>query len=315
MRVVDAVGVAAALPFDELIARLRQGFREGASTPVRHHHEIERPGADPAVLLLMPAWRSGDVTGVKLVHVCAGNEAHDLPAVQGLYVLFDGPTGTPVAVMDGTPLTLRRTAAASALAASYLARSDARHMVMVGAGALASGLVHAHATVRPIRRVEVWNRTPARAATLAADLRRDGFDAVAVTDLEAAVREADIVSAATMSATPLIRGAWLKPGCHVDLVGAFKPAMRESDDEVMRRSTVVVDTIEGALAEAGDIVQAIASGALSRDRIATDLAGLCMGDHDGRRKADEITVFKSCGTALEDLVAARLVAAKLGIGP
>ena len=147
--------VEAALPYAALVEALRQGFRDGAEVPVRHHHPVARPGQEPAILLLMPAWRVGDVTGVKLVHIAPGNEAKGLPSVQGLYVLFDGPTGTPLAVMDGAALTVRRTAAASALAASYLARPDARTLVMVGAGAMAPHLIRAHAAIRPLRQIRV----------------------------------------------------------------------------------------------------------------------------------------------------------------
>jgi ornithine cyclodeaminase len=304
---IDAAAVEAALPYNRLIERLREGFRAGGETPVRHHHAVPRPGQDPAILLLMPAWQPGEVTGVKLVHVASGNEAKGLPSVQGIYVLFDGPTGTPLAVMDGAALTVRRTAAASALAASYLAKAQARSLTMVGAGAMALHLVRAHAAVRPIAEVRVWNRAQPRADALAAALRTEGFAATATDDLEAAVHVADIVSCATMSREPLVRGAWLRPGTHVDLVGAFTPAMRESDDEVMRRGEVFVDTREGALAEAGDILLAIAAGALTPERIRADLFALTRGQHPGREDADAITVFKSVGSALEDLVAARLV--------
>lgn len=307
VRVLDAAAVAAALDYPRLIEGLRAGFRAGAETPARHHHAVPRPGQEPAVLLLMPAWCEGDVTGVKLLQVASGNEAKGLPSLQSVYVLFDGPTGTPLAVMDGTELTLRRTAAASALAASYLARPDARRLVMVGAGALAPHLVRAHACVRPIAEVKVWNRTPARAAAVAEELAAGGIAAAAVRDLEAAVRAADIVTCATMSREPLVRGAWLPPGCHLDLVGAFTPEMRETDEEAMRKGEVFVDTFAGALAEAGDLLHAIEAGALARDAIRADLQALCRGEHPGRTSEAAITVFKSVGTALEDLIAAKLV--------
>jgi ornithine cyclodeaminase len=307
LRTIDAAAVEAALPYDRLIEALRRGFREGATAPVRHHHAVPRPGQDPAMLLLMPAWQAGGMTGVKLVHIASGNDARGLPSVQGVYLLFDGPTGTPLAVMDGTALTVRRTAAASALAAACLARADARVLTMVGAGGMAPHLVRAHAAVRPIEEVRVWNRARPRAEALAAALAGEGFEVAVADDLEAAVRDADLVSCATMSREPLVRGAWLKPGAHVDLVGAFTPEMRESDDEVMRRGEVFVDTLEGALAEAGDILLAIRSGALAKERIRADLRGLCAGEHPGRSDPAAITVFKSVGTALEDLVAARLV--------
>lgn len=259
----------------------------------------------------MPAWQKDAVTGVKIVHIASGNERRGLPSVQGVYLLFDGPTGTPLAMLDGYTLTVRRTAAASALAASFLAREDSESLLLVGAGAMAPHLARAHATVRPIRRVAVWNRTPERAQALADELRGEGMAAEVVTDLDAALGRADIVSCATMSREPLVRGDRLRAGTHVDLIGAYMPTMRESDDATMRRAEVYVDTYEGALAEAGDILQAIDAGAMSRDDIRGDLAELCRGIRQGRRSAATITAFKSVGTALEDLVAARLVYGRL----
>lgn len=303
----DAAGVHAALPYPALIEALRRGFAQGATAPVRHHHSVPRPGADPAVLLLMPAWFAGGVTGVKLVHICTGNEARGLPSVQGLYVLFDGPTGTPLATLDGTALTLRRTACASALAASRLARPDAASLLVVGAGALAPHLARAHAAVRPIRRVRIWNRTPERAREVAAALAATGLEAAAVEDLATAQAEADVISCCTMSRAPLVRGELVRPGTHVDLVGAYTPAMRESDDALIARARVFVDTREGALAEAGDLLQPIASGSFTAERIVADLADLASGRDPGRRAADEVTVFKSVGSAVEDLIAAALV--------
>ena len=262
----------------------------------------------------MPAWQAGagGYAGVKIVSVFPGNAARGKPSVIGTYLLLDGDSGEPLAALDGQALTAWRTAAASALAASYLAAPDARRMVMVGAGALAPRLIAAHAAVRPIEEVAIWNRNAERAARLAADLDRPGLRVTATDDLGAAIAGADIVSAATMSREPLIRGDWLKPGAHLDLVGAYNPAMREADDAAIARATVYVDTRAGALAEAGDIVQAIASGALDEARIAGDLFDLCRGDAPGRRSAEEITLFKSVGTAIEDLAAAILVYERLG---
>ncbi len=309
----DRDAVDRALPYPSLIEALREVFAAGIEAPVRHHHEIPRGGAEPATLLLMPAWRPDREIGVKLVTVFPDNErVTGRPSVQAVYLLFDGRSGEPRALMDGTALTLRRTAAASALAARFLAREDASSLLVIGAGALAPHLVRAHAAVRPLRRITVWNRTAERARELAATLAGEGFEARAVEDRLAAIEEADIVSCATMSRTPLVPGERVRPGTHVDLVGAFRPDMRESDDALLRRAAVYLDTMAGALAEAGDILLAIASGALSRERIRGDLYGLCQGRVPGRRDAREITVFKSVGSAIEDLAAAALVAARLG---
>ncbi|HUH08146.1 MAG TPA: ornithine cyclodeaminase family protein, partial [Egibacteraceae bacterium] len=253
MRHLDAAALAALLPPADLIEALRAGFRSGCTLPVRHHHTIPRSGEPDALLLLMPAWTDGGCLGVKISTVFPGNGARGLGAVQGSYVLSSAKTGVAMASMDGLELTLRRTAAASALAASYLAREDAARLLVVGTGNLAPHLARAHAAVRGVARVGVWGRDPAKAAAVAARLRSEGFDACAEPDLEAAARAADVISCATLSEQPLIRGAWLRPGTHLDLVGAFTPRMRESDDEAVRRAEVFVDTREGAESEAGDL--------------------------------------------------------------
>jgi alanine dehydrogenase len=313
LRMVGAAEVDAALPILGLIDRIERAFREGAEVPLRHHHAVTAPEGPVGTLLLMPAWRPGGAMGVKCVTVFPGNQARGLASVLGVYLLLDANTGQPRAVLDGVTLTLRRTAAASALAARYLARSDARRLVLVGAGALSAHLARAHAAVRPIAEVAVWNRTPARAEAVARQLTENGLRAQATSDLEGAVREADVISCATMSAAPIVRGAWLKPGAHLDLVGGYTPAMRETDDDAIRRTRVYVDTRVGAGKEAGDIVQPLQSGVLTEAAIAGDLFELARGKATGRRGADEITLFKSVGTAIEDLAAAELAAERLGI--
>jgi ornithine cyclodeaminase len=306
MRIIAAAEVEAALDWEALIERLRQAFRQGAEVPVRHHHTIENPGEPDGTLLLMPAWQTGRHIGVKLATVFPGNAERGMPAVMGAYLLIDGRTGTPQALIDGPTLTLKRTAAASALAASYLARQDCERLLMVGTGALAPHLIMAHASVRPICNVLVWGRSADKAAKLAKRLDRRDFRVDHTDDLEAAARGADIITCATLSHDPLVRGAWLQPGQHLDLVGGFRPDMRETDDDAVRRSRVFVDTRAGACSEAGDIVQPLESGVLAADDIAGDLFELTRGERAGRRFYDQITLFKSVGTALEDLAAAQL---------
>lgn len=302
MRILDEAAVRDGLPYGRLVAALEAAFREGVTAPLRHHHDL----GDGAALLSMPAWNDR-FTGVKLITVTPANAARGLATVQGLYTLFDGRTGAPLAAIDGTALTLRRTAAASALAARYLASPDARRLVLMGAGALAPHLARAHAAVRPIREVIVCNRSLDKAEAVARELRADGFDARVAEDRAEAVHAADVVSCATMSETPLVEGAWLKPGTHVDLVGAFLPRLRESDAAVLERGRVFVDTMEGALAEAGDVLLAIEEGRFRAEAIEGTLEDLCRGRVRGRGTASEITVFKSVGTALEDLAAASLL--------
>ncbi len=302
MKIISATDIAKAAPYRDIVEALRQGFREDIMTPVRHQHQT----SDVAILLLMPAW-SKDFTGLKTVVFKSDNPAQGLPTITANYLLIDNRTGATVAIMDGTELTRRRTAAASALAADYLARQDAKTMLLVGTGALGAHFVRAHAAMRPIRKVRLYNRSAGKAEALADDLASDGFEVRVVRDLESAMAEADIISCATTSSEAILRGRWLRPGTHVDLAGAFTPQMRETDGEVVARARVYVDTREGAETEAGDLIQAEKEGTFRMDSIAGDLFDLCRGTTGGRRNSEEITLFKSCGTAIEDLAAATLV--------
>jgi ornithine cyclodeaminase/alanine dehydrogenase-like protein (mu-crystallin family) len=302
MKIISASRLAEAAPYRDLVEALRQGFRDDIETPVRHQYRT----SDVAILLLMPAW-SKDFTGLKTVVFKSDNSELGLPTITANYLLIDNRTGATVAIMDGTELTRRRTAAASALAADYLARKDASSMLMVGTGALGTHFVRAHAAMRPIKTVQLYNRSPDKAKNLKAELARDGFEVSVVSDLEKAMAAADIISCATTSTEPILRGKWLRPGTHVDLVGAFKPQMRETDGDVIARACVYVDTREGAEAEAGDLLQAAQEGKFRMENIQGDLFQLCRGETAGRRNSEEITLFKSCGTAIEDLAAATLV--------
>ena len=310
MKVLSAADIDSALDPVLLADALAAAFKAEIIAPVRHHHEIERPDAD-ATLLLMPAWTGPQATspfvGAKIVTVYPGNGAKNLPAVMGTYLLLDGATGEPLSAMDGARLTVWRTAAASALAARYCARPDASKMVMVGAGALAPFFIKAHCATSPIKEVALWNHRPERAEAVAANLRDEGYPVRAVTDLEAAVREADLISTATLSTEPLVRGAWLKAGAHLDCVGAFKPSMRETDDEAVKRASLFCDTRGGALKEGGDYAQPLASGLIHESDIQADLFDLARGKHRGRASSKEITMFKSVGAAIEDLAAAIVV--------
>jgi ornithine cyclodeaminase/alanine dehydrogenase-like protein (mu-crystallin family) len=312
MRVVDAGETERALPFARLIPAMREMFVGGCVVPPRHHHRIELDPEPDATLLLMPAWKPHDALGVKIINVFPGNDKKGLQALYSLYCLFDAEHGTPMALLDGNVLTARRTAAVSALAASYLARSDADRLLVVGAGRIASLLPEAYREIRAIRRVAVWNPTPAAAQALVDRLRALDFDASVAPDLEAAVRVADIVSCATLATRPLVLGEWLHPEIHLDLIGSFTPEMRETDDAAIRRASVFVDT-ETALAESGDLLQPLQSGAFVAGRLAGTLSDLCTGRHPGRRYAQEVTLFKTVGTAMSDLAAAMVARTQLGL--
>ena len=301
----SAEQVHAALEYPALIERLRQAFAQGASVPLRHAHKVNEH--ENARLLLMPAWREGEALGVKIVTAFPGNAARGAATVAATYVLLDGSTGHPLALIDGEALTLRRTAAASALASSFLSREDARTLLVVGTGELAPYMAAAHASVRPFTRILVWGRAPDKARALAARLASDDLNAVPVDELRLALSECDVVTCATTAALPIVHGVAVRPGTHVDLVGGFTPTMREADDELVAKASVFVDTYTGALAEGGDVVEPIRSGVLKRADVRAELAELCRGEKKGRTGAAEITLFKSVGTALEDLTAAQMV--------
>ncbi|MEI2385418.1 ornithine cyclodeaminase family protein [Breoghania sp. JC706] len=313
MRVITAAEINGSLTFRDLVETLRSAFRADVAAPVRHQHTIARPDGADAALLLMPAWNDfaaqgtsqRGYIGVKIVSVFPDNAMLSKPSVMGTYMLMSGQTGEPLAVMDGQAITLWRTAAASALAAGYLAREDSKRLMMIGAGALSPYLIRAHAAVRPISEVLIWNRTPSAAEKLARAINgRHGLTVRATEDLEGGVRGADVISCATISPEPLVLGDWLSPGSHLDLVGAFRPDLRESDDAAVTKARLFVDTRAGALSEAGDLVQPIAAGVISAEDIAADLSELCRGEKAGRRFYDQVTLFKSTGTAIEDLAAA-----------
>ncbi len=311
-RMIDGAAVHAAADYGALIEALAEMYRQGVDRNALFRLDLAGASGTVANLLLRPAWQRDRNIGVKLVTVFPDNNAKGLPSVLGIYVLMDGETGAPLACIDGTVLTLYKTAANSALGARFLARRHAASMVMVGAGALAPHLIAAHATVRPIRRVLIWNRTAARARDLAAELDRPGLSVAATEDLEAAVRGADVICCATMARAPLIRGDWLAPGAHLDLVGGFTPEMREADDTAVRRARVFVDTREGTLAEVGDIAGPLAAGVIAEDDIAADLTQLCRGERPGRGDAGEITLFKNGGGSNQDLATAQFLAARVG---
>ena len=312
MRFFDGAAVDAALSYPALVDILEAAFINGAIAPPRHHHGVALDGRPEATLLLMPAWQAraagsasaGRFMGVKTVTVFPDNDTLGKPAVFGTYVLMSAESGEALAVMDATRLTAWRTAAASALASRSLSRPDSARLLMVGAGALAPFLIRAHASVRPIREIMIWNRSQPRAQALVATLAKFAMTATIVADLASAAAQADVISTATLSSEPLIQGAWLKPGTHLDCVGAFKASMRETDDDVVRQARIFVDTRPGAFGEAGDILQPLQAGVIVKDAVQGDLFDLCRHTVAGRGSADEITLFKSVGASIEDLAAA-----------
>jgi ornithine cyclodeaminase len=304
MHVFNASETAALLPYRPMIDRLDAAYRGGVVTPERVHHTVEGGGEPDKTLILMPAWQDGGPIGVKLVNVVPGNRERGLPSIAGIYVLFDGLTGQPVAILDGAELTARRTAAVGALAANYLAKKNARTHLILGAGAIAPHLIHAHRAVRPIDTTLIWARRPEEAERIAAQARRVVSGVEAVTDLPEAAGRADIVSCATLASEPILHGAWLSSGVHVDLMGAFRPHMREADDDVVRGAIIYVDAMHGALHDAGELRMPLEQGVIRRDDIRGDLAALCRAGHAARTDEREKTLFKSVGSAQSDYAVA-----------
>ena len=307
MLTLDANQVAAALPYDQLIDALANAFGGNSEVPLRTHHEVLLPDGNPGTLLLMPAWQPGGNMGVKIATVFPDNAAQGFPAVFASYILMSAETGVPVAVLDGTEITLRRTAAASALASRFLSRSDSSRLLMVGTGNLAPHLIAAHATARRLTGICIWGRRREAAEKLAGTLASSSFSVAVADDLGQAVTNADIISCATLASEPLVAGEWLQPGQHLDLVGAYKPDMREADSQAVARAEVFVDTRAGALSEAGDIKLAIDDGSIQEGDVRGELKDLVSGNARGRTSDEAITLFKSVGTAIEDLAAAELV--------
>lgn len=285
---------------------IKDAFSESSKQPDRIHLTVPTVADQTATLLLMPAW-SEKYIGVKIATIHPNNALRSLPAVHASYVLKDAATGKDLAMFDGSALTLMRTAATSALASSILSRGDTTTMLMMGSGSLALPLILAHSAVRPIKRVICWNRSAERLEKLVREVRdATNLDVSTTNNPEKSLQEADIVSCATLSSSPLFDGHQVRPGTHVDLVGAYTPQMRESDTSLIVRSDIFVDTYEGARNEAGDLILAASESDWTFEDIVSDLKGLSSGNHPGRTDTDSITVFKSVGASIEDLAAARL---------
>jgi alanine dehydrogenase len=314
MRMVSAEDVHRLLDYPSLVEGLKQFHLQDLDAAEELLLAQPASTGSENVFLALPAWQRDQAIGVKLITVFPDNESTGtgLPSVHGIYALFDGRNGAPQAIVDGIALTLRKTAGDSATGASFLARDDARTMVMVGAGAMAPHLIMAHTKIRPsISNVMIWNRNVERARRLADDLKLDGLTISAVEDLEAAVREADVISCATMATEPLIKGAWLKPGAHLDLVGGYQTHMRESDDDCIRVARVYVDSRMFTLGNVGDISQPMDAGILAEDDIVGDLYDLSRGTCPGRHSAEEITFYKNAGGGHLDLGTARFLLERL----
>lgn len=306
IKLIDAKFINRNTNFSELIEILKDAFTDDSiQVPMRHHHDFENPKTKTdSTLLLMPAWNPSNEAGVKIVTVSPNNGQYNLPSIQGTYIYLDAHKGSVKAILEAKELTVKRTAAASALAASYLAKKDANSLLMIGTGALSKNLILAHASIRPIKTVYIWGRDFEKAQIICNQLKNETFQIQPIKNIEEKISEVDIISSATLSKTPLVLGKYLRDGQHIDLVGAYKKDMRESDNEAIKNSQVFVDTYQGGLKESGDIVIPLQNGTISETDIKADLFQLCSGKKQGRQNNQEVTLFKSVGHALEDLAAA-----------
>lgn len=308
MRIITGKDIASVCSWPMIVEALRDGH---LLEPARLADALVEDGGRK--MLVRTAWIPGLASGTKAVTIYPDNPSQNppLPSVQGQVLLFDEARGDVVAVLEGVDLTAWKTAGDSALGADCLARKDIRTMLMVGAGAMAGQLIAAHRTVRPgIDRVLIWNRSTGRAEQLAAQVAAAGVAAEVVADLDAALPEADLISSATMSTKPLIKGDLIKPGAHVDLIGAYTPAMREADDRTLQRGRLFVDSFATTIGHIGEVMIPLASGAIKREDILGDMHALVQGAM-GRQSDEEITVFKNGGGAHLDIMVAHAVAKAL----
>ncbi len=306
MLIIPDEKISKYLEYKKLIEALRGIFQTDYTMPVRHHHFYKTPEGDENTLILMPVWNN-DYMGMKQVTVAPANANRNMPSIFAQYILSNSKTGEPLAMMNATELTARRTACSSALASSYLSREDAENLLIVGGGSVASQLVQAHMSVRNFEKVSVWMRNTAKMDEFVAGLKDQGIDAETVTNLEEAARKADVISCATLSKTPIIKGEWIKSGTHLDMIGSHKPDTRETDDVAISKSSIFVDSRAGALHETGELAIPIADGIITAEDVKADIVELVKGIHPGRTSSEEITLFKSAGLAIEDLAAALLV--------
>jgi len=303
---LSAADVRRALPMKEAIATQKRAYAAlvtgDVALPLRT--PITTP-AQNAVTLFMPARVSTDL-GAKIVSIFPNNAQKGLPMIHGVVIMLDADTGRPAAVMDATYLTALRTGAASGAATDLLARTDAATAAIFGAGTQARTQLEAVCTVRSIKRAWIYDSNTESAERMAAELAgRDPIPTdlrVARTPREA-VTEADIICTATTSTTPVYDGRDVQPGTHVNGIGSYTPTMQENDAELVRRALVVIDSRESALAEAGDLIIPLHAGIIGEDHIHAELGEIVVGRKPGRTSAEQITFFKSCGIAVQDVVA------------
>ena len=302
MQFIDKQDVARLTPYGALIDALAKGLREPIESPPRSHFN---PNQDASSVLIMPAWQSARIMGTKIVSIWPGNNAKGKPAVSAVYVVTSLQDGTTLAVLDGTELTLRRTAAAAALAARLLARRNSKRLLVLGTGALSAHMAMAHHSVFDLTEITIWGRQLEKAQAVVDALATQGIAARASTDLDGAMADTDMVAAATTATHPFIRSESVKPGTHLGLIGAFAAHMAEAEPQLLSRVRLFADTRAGVLQKGGEVLQALQAGLIVAADVRSELAELvALPPAAARTSDDEITVFKSVGFAALDLIAA-----------
>jgi len=309
MLMLDADKILSSMSFTTLVDELAVMHLEPIGLVDEMLMESTDANDNVSHFFIRSGWQPEKAVGAKVITIFPrNNQQREWPSIQAVYILFEGVNGTPIACLDGTALTWMKTASDSALGSRLLSRENVETMLMIGAGQMAPHLVSAHCEVRPsLKQVNIWNRTGDKAVALCANLAEKfpQIDFAAVSEIEANVRKADLICSAI--GTPIIQGAWLRPGTHVDLIGAYTPTMREADDECFRRGSLFVDARETTIHHIGELMIPLASGVISEQDVLADLSDLCLQRHGGRQSDDEITLFKNGGGGHLDLMCARIL--------
>ena len=311
MLMLDADTILDCMPLTTLVDELAALHREPIGIIDEMLMESTDADSNTNQFFIRTGWQPDKAVGAKVITIFPrNNKAAEWPSIQAVYILFEAVNGSPVACLDGTALTWLKTAADSALGSKFLSCNNIQTMLMIGAGQMAPHLVRAHCQIRPsLTRVQIWNRSIDKAQVLCAQLAADlpDIEFSTTTELEASARAADLICSAIGCQQPIIRGEWLKPGVHLDLVGAYTPNMREADDDCLRRGSLFVDARETTLQQIGELMIPLASGVISEDDVLADFSDLCRQNHQGRSSEDEITIFKNGGGGHLDLMCARLL--------
>ena len=307
MKIFTADQVHQTLAYPGFIDTLASTFGGNFTMPPRQLMPLAPGGPGHDVFAMLPAWND-DVIALKAFTYFPENQAPDL-TVYAQILLFGRKNGAPLALVDGTSVTYRRTAGVSALASRFLSRTDSEEMLLINTGRLAPFLIDAHASIRPLKRIRIWGRNAAKANQLAQKLGQDrpGLEITAIDRIESGCATADLIVCATNSPEPLVHGAWVRPGTHTDFIGNHNPEHRECDSALIAKAKVWLDSKTNCFREAGEILIPIAEGKITADHILGDLAMLCRGEAPTRSSDQEITLFKSVGSALGDLAGARAV--------